>query len=162
MALLVAAKDVPNSTSEFGGGIVTLLAYGNAGSLMVGHRPAGYHSIPHVHACEQLNYMMAGELWCFVGDKAMLARKGDFFRIPAMAVHWAWNRGDQTCSVVEAHMPGMHDDPIIAGTGVALFDEGEIPQFSGNPHNIFVDAKVYKVIDVEQYALNAEKAPTPT
>jgi quercetin dioxygenase-like cupin family protein len=156
MALLVRAKDIPNGASEFGGGIETRLVYGDSGSLMVGVRPPGFHSIPHVHACEQLNYMMSGELWCFVGEQAFLAHPGDFFRIPANAVHWTWNKSSDSCTVVEAHMPGMQADPSIGGTGVPLYDDDETPAPSAAPTSIFVDPRVYKVEEVERQTAEAD------
>jgi quercetin dioxygenase-like cupin family protein len=119
------------------GQMVTRKGYGNECSLMIATRHPGYHTKPHQHESEQINYVMDGEIWFFVKDKGFLCKKGDFQRIPANTVHWAFNRSDQDCTVAEAHAPGL-----IGGragdNAVALFDDGETPQVRGPGVNQFV------------------------
>ena len=81
--------------------------YGNECSLMIATRRPGYHTKPHQHESEQINYVIDGEIWFFVKDKGFLCKKGDFHRIPANTVHWAFNRSDQDATVAEAHAPGL-------------------------------------------------------
>ena len=104
---------------------------------MIATRRPGYHTKPHQHESEQINYVMDGEIWFFVKDHGYLCKKGDFHRIPANTVHWAFNRSDKDATVAEAHAPGL-----IGGragdAAVALYDDGETPQVRGPGINQFV------------------------
>ena len=77
------------------GQMVVRKGYGNECSLMIATRRPGYHTKPHQHESEQINYVMDGEIWFFVKDHGFLCKKGDFHRIPANTVHWAFNRSDK-------------------------------------------------------------------
>jgi len=141
MSIHVRAADLPEDTARVGDtSFSTRAVYGNESSLMVATRPAGYHSRPHFHDCEQLNLVQSGAIWVFVGDRAFHVRTGDALRIPTGAVHWAWNRGDEPCTMVEVHAPGMQADPTVAGFATALFDDGEAPATTGSPVNTFLPA----------------------
>jgi mannose-6-phosphate isomerase-like protein (cupin superfamily) len=110
MALHVRAGQVPANVIPMkvsGGELRTRQVFGLDCSLIVASRSGGYHSVPHFHDCEQLNYVQAGEIWVFVEDTAYPMRAGDFLRIPAGAVHWAWNRGRGDCELIEVHSPGL-------------------------------------------------------
>jgi len=142
MALHVKSENVVEKnrvqSGEAGtGSMVVRKGYGNECSLMIATRRPGYHTKPHQHESEQINYVMDGEIWFFVEDKGFLCNKGDFQRIPANTVHWAFNRSNADCTVAEAHAPGL-----IGGrageNAVALFDEGEAPQVRGPGVNQFV------------------------
>jgi mannose-6-phosphate isomerase-like protein (cupin superfamily) len=76
-------------------------------SLLFADRDPGYHTNPHRHDCEQLNYVLLGEIWFFIEEKAWRCREGDIMRIPRDKVHWAWVRGSENCSVVEVHTPPL-------------------------------------------------------
>ena len=69
------------------GSMVVRKGYGNECSLMIATRRPGYHTKPHQHESEQINYVMDGEIWFFVKDQGFLCKKGDFHRIPANTVH---------------------------------------------------------------------------
>ena len=69
----------------------------------------------------------AGERGELDGE-AFLMKKGDFSRIPRNALHWAWNRSDQSCTLVEVHAPAC--DPLVRANAVGLFREGETPDLS--------------------------------
>jgi mannose-6-phosphate isomerase-like protein (cupin superfamily) len=99
-----------------GGELRTRQVFGRQSSLMIASRSGGYHSLPHSHDCEQLNYVQAGEIWVFVEDTAYQLRAGDFLRIPAGAVHWAWNRSQKDCELIEVHSPGL----LLPGAGGGL------------------------------------------
>lgn len=142
MSLHAKREQVPQrqtvQSGEAGvGSMVVQKGYGNECSLMIAARAAGYHTKPHVHDSEQINYVLDGEIWFFVEEKGFHCKKGDFQRIPANKIHWAWNRSDQDALVAEAHAPGL-----IAGRAgegaVALFDDGETPQIKGPGENKFV------------------------
>jgi quercetin dioxygenase-like cupin family protein len=119
------------------GSMVVRKGYGNECSLMIATRRPGYHTKPHQHESEQINYVMEGEIWFFVKDKGYLCKKGDFHRIPANTVHWAFNRSDQDAVVAEAHAPGLIGGRAGADA-VGLFDEGEKPNVRGPGINQFV------------------------
>jgi quercetin dioxygenase-like cupin family protein len=142
MPLHVKSIDVPESKrvrteAEGTGAMVSKKGYGNECSLMIATRAPGYHTKPHAHESEQINYVMEGEIWFFVEDKGFHCKKGDFQRIPADKIHWAWNRSDKDAVVAEAHAPGL-----VGGRAgeyaVGLFDDGETPQVRGPGVNKFV------------------------
>src|SRR5678816_4071480 len=108
MPLHVKSSDIPEAkrvqTGEAGtGSMIVRKGYGNECSLMIATRAPGYHTKPHQHESEQINYVMDGEIWFFVEEKGFHCKKGDFQRIPANTIHWAWNRSDQEATVAEAH-----------------------------------------------------------
>lgn len=139
MSLHVSADAVAEQVADMGvASFRTKAVYGNASSLMIATRPAGYHSAPHTHDCEQLNWLQSGELWVFVVDRAFHLRAGDFLRIPAGELHWSWNKGSGPCTLVEVHTPGMQDDALIANDAVGLFDEDEPRSFLGSPVTQFL------------------------
>ena len=139
MSLLASANSVPEEIVDMGNTkFFTKAVYGNSSSLMIATRPGGYHSRPHQHDSEQLNWLQKGDIWVFIDDQAFHMKEGDFLRIPADAVHWSWNRSDAPCTVIEVHTPGLHDDPIIKSFAVGLFGPDEEPDFSGAPVNIFL------------------------
>ena len=100
-------------------------------------RAPGYHTTPHAHEAEQINYVLEGEIWFFVEEHGFLCKAGDFHRIPGHKIHWAWNRSNSDAVVVEAHSPAL-----VAGklqlTSIGLFDEGETPQMRPPSENNFV------------------------
>ena len=131
---------MPEPTSNPGGGAKTSKgAAGNECSMSVVTRVPDYHTLPHRHDSEQINYISDGEIWFFVEEKAYRCRAGDFQRIPRNVVHWAWNRADNVATIVETHTPGGSDPvdpntpPRIEGPYAlrpnrGLFDEGETPR----------------------------------
>ena len=124
--LYAAAETVPEEVVEMktsGGQLRTKQVTGSDSSLTIATRTPGYHSQPHFHDCEQINYVTAGEIWVFVEDRAFHLRPGDFLRIPPSAMHWAWNRSDQDVELIELHTPGLLLDGVIP---VALLDESEV------------------------------------
>jgi mannose-6-phosphate isomerase-like protein (cupin superfamily) len=139
MSIHALSDDVREEVADMGSASFrTKAVYGNASSLMIATRPSGYHSVPHTHDCEQLNWLQSGVLWVFVEDRAFRMTSGDFLRIPAGAVHWSWNKGEGPCTLVEVHTPGMQHDALIAGFAVGLHDEGEQPDFLGSPVTEFL------------------------
>src|SRR5258708_2254814 len=108
-----------------GGSVGAKIAYGVDASLMVATRQPGYHSRPHVHDSEQLNYVLAGELYVFIDETGFLVRQGDIFRVPRNAVHWSWVQGATPCGWPETHAPPLIADPGVTDTAVALMTEAE-------------------------------------
>ena len=142
MPLHVKSADVPErkgvrTGAEGQGSMVSVKGYGNECSLMIASRAPGYHTTPHIHESEQLNYIQEGEIWFFVEAQGFHCKKGDFQRIPGNKVHWAWNRSDKDAVVIEAHAPGLVGLKAANGA-VALFDAGETPQVRKPGINEFV------------------------
>jgi quercetin dioxygenase-like cupin family protein len=157
MALRVKAEEVPLkkvvlSAEQGQGSMVMKQAYGNESSLMVATRPPGYHTKPHMHISEQINHVLEGEIWFFVEAQGYLCKKGDFHRVPANKVHWAWNRSEADAVVVESHSPPLVGGEIIKGAA-GLFDEGETPNLRGPGENQFV---VYDQQAVERKVFSGE------
>ena len=128
--LHVALADIPETVlvpARFltGGSVGAQIAYGQESSIMVATRQPDYHSKPHAHDSEQLNYVLDGELYVFVGDDGFLARKGDVFRVPRNAIHWSWVRGSHPCVLLETHTPPLIGDPGVVDTAAALLRADE-------------------------------------
>ena len=156
MALYRSAADVPVGTVDMKNtSFSTSLVYGRSASLMVAERPAGYHSRPHTHPCEQLNLLQAGELHVYCEERAYVLRPGDVLRIPPDAVHWSWNRAEEPCVLVEIHSPGLQSDPLIADVAVPLFAEDEDAEPAGQPVNVFVEMSPEEIARIE--ALEPER-----
>lgn len=141
VSIFASADSVTEQTADMGTTAFTTKAvYGNASSLMIATRPGEYHSLPHLHDCEQLNWLQCGELWVFVENRAIHMRAGDFLRIPAGERHWSWNKTTAPCTLVEVHTPGLHADPLISDYAVGLHEQDEIPHFLGSPVSQFLSA----------------------
>jgi quercetin dioxygenase-like cupin family protein len=141
---------------QIGGGSVTCgikMVYGPHSSMMLGTRPPGYHSAPHLHDREQWNYAISGEMWLFVDGKGNLVKPGDFCRIPANAIHWAWNRSNEESSWVEVHIPGNQGNSLTHGGGVPLFADYEDGKADPTPPTIFIDQAYYKTAEIEERAI---------
>jgi quercetin dioxygenase-like cupin family protein len=128
--LMIRLDDVPETvlvpaTHLSGGSIGAKIAYGKDASIIVATRQPGYHSKPHLHDAEQLNYVLAGELYVFIDDTGFLVKTGDLFRVPRNAVHWSWVQGTKPCVLLEAHAPPLIGDPGITDTAVALMTDAE-------------------------------------
>lgn len=144
MPLFARAEDLEAGRADAPGGghLITKMVYGRESSLMYAVRPGGYHSKPHIHNSEQLNYVLDGEIWVFVDDKAFLVKAGDFYRIPAMAVHWGWIRSEKPCTILEVHTPPLeHGYPHV----VALTDEHETLDTKTHARNYLVSDEYLKI-----------------
>ena len=153
MPLLLSEKDMVTGSAAVGlhsGDMKTLFVYGNEANMMVATRSAGYHSKPHKHLPEQLNYLIDGELWVFIEDKAYHLKKGDFLRIPGNQLHWAWNRGTVPCTMAQVHAPVLAPE-FRAGT-VGLFDDTEVRNVNKSPPSETIDMDVS---DIERRAMAA-------
>jgi len=127
MPLYVKAEEIKSDTIKTQyTQMSTRIVYGNESSLMLATRPGGYHSRPHKHDTEQMNYVIDGEIWVFVEDQFFLVKAGDFYRVPSNAVHWGWITSDKPCTILEVFAPtyvaGSHENVV------PLFAEGEMPR----------------------------------
>jgi quercetin dioxygenase-like cupin family protein len=131
MPLKVSYDDIQDGANVLqikGGAMVTKMVYGNECNMMLAVRGPGYHSHPHRHDAEQINYMLDGEVWVFIEGSGFLMKRGDFCRIPRNALHWAWNRSDAECTLIEVHAPTC--DPLVRKGAQGLYAEGETPDLS--------------------------------
>lgn len=101
------------------------VVYGPDASVIIASRDAGYHSKPHRHSSEQINYLLTGEAWVFIEEDGYLMKAGDLLRIPGNKVHWAWVKGDMSVSVVEVHTPPLTADYEAGRVSLLLTDEEE-------------------------------------
>lgn len=146
MPLFVSERDLTPGKAAVdlhSGQMKTLFVYGNEANMMVATRSAGYHSKPHRHTPEQLNYVVAGELWIFIEDEGYHLKTGDFLRIPGNALHWAWNRGTVPCTMVQVHAPVLAPESR-AGT-LGLFADNEKQQVNKSAPSETLDIDVSKV-----------------
>lgn len=109
-----------------GGAVTARIVYGEAMSLMTATRLPGYHSRPHKHDAEQLNYVLTGELFVFIGETGIHVRQGDVFRVPRNAIHWSWVRGTEPCTLLEVHAPPLLGDPGLFEGAMPLAAVGEV------------------------------------
>ena len=93
-----ANKDIVMSTQR---------VFGKDTSIMFAERGPGYHTRPHRHECEQMNYIVSGEIWFFVEDQGYRCKQGDLMRIPRGKVHWAYNCAHGDAVVIESHTPPL-------------------------------------------------------
>lgn len=159
MPLFVSEKDLVAGEAMVGlhgGQMKTLFVYGNEANLMIATRYAGYHSKPHKHTPEQLNYVLEGELWIFIEDDGFLLKKGDFLRIPGNALHWAWNRGAGPCTMAQVHAPVLNPD-LRKGT-FGLFADDETPAVRKSPPQETFDTDVS---DIERRVFARHGVPMP-
>jgi mannose-6-phosphate isomerase-like protein (cupin superfamily) len=128
--LVAALADIPETNlvpAKFltGGSVGAHIAYGRETSIMIAKRQPQYHSRPHAHDCEQLNYVLEGELYVFIDDDGFLVKKGDIFRVPRNSVHWSWVQGNAPCVLLETHTPPLIGDEGVVDTAVALLADSE-------------------------------------
>ena len=152
MSLQCKAEDIPNRKVERTGnqGVGSMIikrAFGTECSLMHAVRAPGYHTTPHAHASEQINYVLEGEIWFFVENEGFLCKAGDFQRVPSNKIHWAWNRSNANTVVVEAHSPALVAGPQSEGS-IGLFSADEQAEARGPCQNNFVP---YDWQSVEQH-----------
>lgn len=163
MGLRVNKDDVPEAGLSGdhlkGGELVTRMVYGRSMSMMYARRPDDYHSTPHVHDSEQLNYVLEGKIWLFLEDRAVLMEPGDFSRVPRMAVHWS-RVEEGPCVMVESHAPPYIGDEGLAGEDkervVGLFTDDEEPSAADESDNVWA-AESYADIEEDLVAAYEER-----
>lgn len=148
MALKIGSDELTDGTNALKtlqGAMSTKVVHGNECSIVLALRESGYHSRPHYHESEQLNYVLEGEMWVFIDEEGFLARAGDFFRIPANAVHWAYNRSEQPVMSFQVHSPALESQREAAH---GLYADGEEPAPRGKSVNIPVeDERRYRLLE---------------
>ncbi|HVT51942.1 MAG TPA: cupin domain-containing protein [Dongiaceae bacterium] len=127
------------------------LVYGQDSALAISLRHSGYHSSPHIHDYEQINFIQEGEMWFFVHDKGYHVKKGDFLRIPRNAIHWSWVKTKEPCLCYEVFCPPPPQKKRKGqdAHGQGLFDDGEEVTIPKSIGVYFVDMK-YHGLDLEE------------
>jgi mannose-6-phosphate isomerase-like protein (cupin superfamily) len=128
--------------------------HGTDTSLMFAERASGYHTSPHMHDCEQMNYIVSGEIYFFVDGRGYRCKAGDVMRIPRNKVHWAWNRGNETAVVFESHSPPLRDR---GGDAYPLVGPDDDPSKVQHMHNILVKLDQAEIDAVEARAIAEEE-----
>jgi quercetin dioxygenase-like cupin family protein len=135
----------------------TQKVYGTETSIMFAERASGYHTSPHMHDCEQMNYVVSGEIYFFVDGRGYRCKAGDVMRIPRNKVHWAWNRGRDVAVVFESHCPPLTGTIHGRGDAVPLLgpddDESKIQHMA----NILVKMPQAEIDDIERRAIAEEE-----
>lgn len=143
MALYIGSDELADGTNALktaAGSMKTKVVHGDECSIVVAVREGGYHSRPHYHESEQLTYVMEGEMWAFIEEDGFLVQAGDFFRVPANAVHWGYNRSDEPITTFQVHSPAL--DPGRDNVR-GLYLDGEEPAVRGESRNIPTDDEKY-------------------
>lgn len=122
------------------------LVHGNDSAFAISLRHSGYHSSPHIHDYEQLNFIQEGEMWFFIHDEGYHMKKGDLLRIPRNAIHWSWVKTEEPCLCYEVFSPPPPKKDGMMNNARGLFDENEEPN---SPPSIGV-----YFIDMEFHGLN--------
>ena len=129
-----------------GGHLSTYHVFGVDSSMMLATRSPGYHSKPHIHAAEQLNYVLEGQMTVFIEDKVFHLQESDFLRIPSDTIHWAWVTGDRPCPMLQSFAP-VHEKTRKGSVG--LFDDGETDPNRRGSRSIYplTDAEIKAIED---------------
>jgi quercetin dioxygenase-like cupin family protein len=115
-SMLHVRRARPSSAANEGVVLSSQRVYGNETSIMFAERGPGYHTRPHRHDAEQMNYIVSGEIWFFVEEHGYRCRAGDIMRIPRNVVHWAYNRGSEQAVIIESHCPPLIGNDAEART----------------------------------------------
>ena len=106
-SLLPTRRAPPSSAANEGVILSSQRCHGVETSIMFADRGPGYHTRPHQHDAEQMNYIVSGEIWFFVDGHGYRCRAGDIMRIPRNHVHWAFNRSNEHVTIIESHCPPL-------------------------------------------------------
>ena len=124
--------------------------YGQQTSWMFAERGPDYHTRPHQHDAEQMNYVVSGEIWFYVGGRGYKCGPGDVMRIPKDHVHWAWNRGTETAMVIESHAaPLIGNNAEARSISMPLLGPDEDPEQVQYVVNKVVDMDPKEVAAIE-------------
>jgi quercetin dioxygenase-like cupin family protein len=115
------------------------LVHGNDCAFAVSLRRGGYHSSPHIHDYEQVNFIQEGEMWFYVHDQGFHLTAGDFLRIPRNAIHWSWVQTEQPCLCYEVFSPPPPKRPGRPDRKRGLFADDEEPVTGPSIGIYFVD-----------------------
>jgi quercetin dioxygenase-like cupin family protein len=129
--------------------------HGTDTSIMFAERAPGYHTSPHQHDCEQMNYIVSGEIYFFVDGRGYRCKAGDVMRIPRNKVHWAWNRGKETAVVFESHAPPLRDR---GGDAYPLLGPDDDASKVPHKQNILVKVPQAEIDAVEARAIAEEES----
>lgn len=136
----------------------TKKVYGTDTSIMFAERDSGYHTVPHIHDCEQFNIIIAGEIWFYVEDQGYCCKAGDVMRIPRNKVHWAWNRSEDKAVVIESHSPPLTGDAHVRKNVVSLLGPDDDADAIQHKANLLAEYDPEEVAEIEERAYREEKS----
>lgn len=147
----------PSSAANESVVLASQRVYGNETSIMFAERGPGYHTRPHQHAAEQMNYILSGEIWFYVDGRGYRCKPGDLMRIPKDKVHWAWNRGTEQAVIIETHCPPLiGNDAEARTTAVPLLGPDEDKEKVPYVVNRVIPMDPKEVAAIEQRAFDEE------
>jgi quercetin dioxygenase-like cupin family protein len=160
----VRSADVPavdmappaGKQSGKGGTLTAQMVFGSDTSIMIAERETGYHSKPHYHDAEQMNYVMDGSIWFFIGDSGFRAVKGDIVRIPRNAIHWAWVREPGNCVLFESHTPPLIGDEKMSKGAFSLLGPDEQRSDVKARENLWAPVDDMEAIEERSLAVHQE------
>lgn len=129
---LLPAENVP--TDHIAGDVhkagsrTAKVVYTPKASIMITTRSPGYHSRASAHEGDELDYVLSGEMWLFIGRTGFKVKAGDFVRIPGGEMHWAWVNGDKPCTMLHVHTPPFIGNPGAAEMAVGIVTPEEAKQ----------------------------------
>jgi quercetin dioxygenase-like cupin family protein len=135
-----------------GGALQAQMVFGSDTSIMIAERETGYHSKPHYHDAEQMNYIMSGAIWFFIDGHGFHAKEGDIVRVPRNAVHWAWVRDPGGCLMFESHTPPLTGDEKMKNGAVSMLSAAEPPAAAG-VCNLWADVSDDEMEAIERRAV---------
>ncbi len=139
-----------------GGSLMAQMVFGSDTSIMIAERETGYHSKPHAHDAEQMNYVVDGSIWFFINDDGFLAVKGDIVRVPRNAVHWAWVREPGNCVLFESHTPPLIGDEKMSKGAFSLLGPGEDRANVIARENLWIQVDDIDAIEARAFAAHQE------
>ncbi len=137
-----------------GGALTAQMVFGSDTSIMIAERETGYHSKPHYHDAEQMNYVMDGSIWFFIGEEGFRAVKGDIVRIPRNAVHWAWVREPGNCVLFESHTPPLIGDEKMRNGAYPLLGADEDRSAITARENLWAEVDGIEAIEARSIEAN--------
>jgi quercetin dioxygenase-like cupin family protein len=112
----------------------------------------GLKARPHLHAAEQISYVVEGEVWTFVDDRVFFSGPGDLIRVPGNIVHWALVEPGKKAITFEVHTP-LQGDPVNAQGMNWLVPPHRVPALSWIPGGFPTDALPAEELEVYEAGL---------
>lgn len=130
------------------------VVYSPRASIMVTTRYPGYHSRASCHEGDELDYIVSGEMWLFIGDTGFKVRAGDFVRIPGGEVHWARVTDSEPCTMIHVHTPPFVGNPGALETAAGIVTDRELADGFPIARDIFTED--FPMEEIERRVMGSE------